>query len=67
MSKTSNNCGLKFSELAKGSERNLCCSYLVNLDHDLINLILPDKTFLDAARDILVGHTNRIFDEITKR
>ena len=67
MSNTPTNLGLKFSELAKGSERNISCSHMVNLDHDLISLIMPAKTFLDAARDILVGHTDRILSEVTKR
>lgn len=59
--------GLKFQDLTTGLERNFSCSFLINLDYDLMNLIMPDRNFIDVARDVLIGHTKRIFHQINSR
>ena len=59
--------GLEFQDLATGLERNFSCSFLINLDNDLMNLIMPDRNFIDVARDVLIGHTKRIFHQINSR
>ena len=59
--------GLDFQDLAKGGERNYSCSYLVNLDPDLIFLTNNGGNFLDEARKVLAGHTTRIINQIVQR
>ena len=60
--------GLDFQDLAKGGERNYSCSFLVNLDPDLIFLSNPaGGNFLDQARNVLAGHTTRVIDQIVQR
>ena len=59
--------GLDFHDLARGGERNYSCSFLVNLDADLMGLSNPQVNFLDMARDVLVAHTERIIDQISSR
>jgi hypothetical protein len=59
--------GLDFQDLARGGERNYSCSFLVNLDADLMGLSNPRGNFLDLARDVLVAHTERIIDQISSR
>ena len=59
--------GLDFQDLARGGERNYSCSFLVNLDPDLMLLTNPEGNFLDMARDVLIAHTRRIMDQITSR
>ena len=59
--------GLDFQDLAKGGERNYSCSFLVNLDPDLMSLTNPGGNFLDQARDALVAHTTRIIRQIRQR
>ena len=59
--------GLDFHDLARGGERNYSCSFLVNLDADLMGLSNPQGNFLDLARDVLVAHTERIIDQISSR
>ena len=59
--------GLDFQDLARGGERNYSCSFLVNLDADLMGLSNPQGNFLDLARDVLVAHTERIIDQISSR
>jgi len=41
--------GLDFQDLAKGGERNYSCSYLVNLDPDLIFLTNTGGNFIDQV------------------
>lgn len=54
--------GLDFYTLARGGERSYSCSFLVNLDPDLLSLCSrEDATPLDLARDALISHTKRIF------
>ena len=67
MLNTTTKAGLEFKDLAKGLEKNYSCSFLVNLDHDLMHLIMPGRNFIDAARDVLIGHTERIFQQINER
>ena len=59
--------GLDFQDLARGGERNYSCSFIVNLDADLMGLSNPQGNFLDLARDVLVAHTERIIDQISSR
>ena len=59
--------GLDFQDLAKGGERNYSCSYLINLDPDLMSLTNPSGNFLDQARDALAAHTVRIIEQIRQR
>ena len=59
--------GLDFQDLAKGGERNYSCSFLVNLDPDLMALTNPGGNFLDKARDALGAHTTRIIEQIRQR
>ena len=59
--------GLDFQDLAKGGERNYSCSFLVNLDPDLMALTNPRGNFLDKARDALAAHTTRIIEQIRQR
>ena len=59
--------GLDFQDLAKGGERNYSCSYLVNLDPDLMFLTNTDANFLDQARTVVAGHTSRVIDQIVQR
>ena len=59
--------GLDFQDLARGGERNYSCSFLVNLDADLMALTNPQGNFLDLSRDVLVAHTERIIDQISSR
>ena len=59
--------GLDFQDLAKGGERNYSCSFLVNLDPDLMSLTNPGGNFLDKARDALAAHTTRIIEQIRQR
>ena len=59
--------GLDFQDLARGGERNYSCSFLVNLDCDLLSLCNLQGSFLDMARNVLVGHTNRVLEQITTR
>ena len=59
--------GLDFQDLAKGGERNYSCSFLVNLDPDLMSLTNPGGSFLDKARDALAAHTTRIIEQIRQR
>ena len=52
--------GLDFYTLARGGERAYSCSFLVNLDPDLLSLCSrEDATTLDLARDALCSHTKR--------
>jgi len=54
--------GLDFYTLARGLEKSYSCSFLVNLDPDLLSLCSrEDATTLDLARDALVSHARRIF------
>ena len=58
--------GLDFYTLARGAERSYSCSFLVNLDPDLLTLCSrEDATTLDLARDALIAHTKRIFKFIS--
>ena len=59
--------GLDFQDLAKGGERNYSCSYLVNLDPDLIFLTNNGGNFLDQARNVLAAHTTRVINQIVQR
>ena len=59
--------GLDFQDLARGGERNYCCSYLVNLDPDLMSLTNQSANLLDQARDALAAHTARIVEQIAQR
>jgi len=59
--------GLEFHDLARGGERNYCCSYLVSLDCDLLSLACPDRSFLSMAGDVLAGHCTRILDQLSSR
>ena len=59
--------GLDFQDLAKGGERNYSCSYLVNLDPDLMFLANTGANFLDQARNVVAGHTSRVIDQIVQR
>ena len=59
--------GLDFQDLAKGGERNYSCSYLVNLDPDLMFLTNTGANFLDQARTVVAGHTSRVIDQIVQR
>ena len=59
--------GLDFHDLARGGERNYSCSFLVNLDADLLSLSNPEGSFLDLSRDVLIAHTERIVEQITTR
>ena len=59
--------GLDFQDLAKGGERNYSCSYLVNLDPDLMFLTNTEANFLDQARTVVAGHTSRVIDQIVQR
>ncbi len=52
----------KMSFVHRGTERAYSCSFLVNLDPDLLSLCSrEDATTLDLARDALISHTRRIF------
>ena len=52
--------GLDFYTLARGGERSYSCSFLVNLDPDLLSLCSrEDASALDLARDALISHTKR--------
>jgi hypothetical protein len=59
--------GLDFQDLARGGERNYSCSFLVNLDCDLLALASPDRPFLGAAGEVLAAHATRILDQLTSR
>ena len=60
--------GLDFYTLARGTERSYSCSFLVNLDPDLLSLCSrEDASTLDLARDALISHTRRIFKFITMK
>ena len=59
--------GLDFQDLARGGERNYSCSFLVNLDADLMTLTNPRGNFLDLSRDVLIAHTERIVEQICSR
>ena len=59
--------GLDFQDLARGGERNYSCSFLINLDCDLLALAAPDKSFLGLCGDILASHCTRILDQLTSR
>ena len=59
--------GLDFQDLARGGERNYSCSYLVNLDPDLLMLTNPAGNYVDQARHVLAGHTSRIIEQIKER
>ena len=59
--------GLDFQDLARGGERNYSCSFLVNLDPDLLMLTNPSGNFVDQARNVLAGHTARIIEQIKER
>ena len=45
--------GLDFQDLARGGERNYSCSFLVNLDSDLLALANPQRSFLGLAEEVL--------------
>jgi len=59
--------GLDFQELARGGERNYSCSFLVNLDSDLLSLAHPERSFLDVSGSILTSHSTRILDQLSAR
>ena len=59
--------GLDFHDLARGGERNYSCSFLVNLDPDLLMLTNPSGNIVDQARHVLAGHTARIIEQIKER
>ncbi|CAB4055533.1 unnamed protein product [Lepeophtheirus salmonis] len=60
--------GLDFYSLVRGMERSYSCTYLINLDADLLGLCADeDRNALDLARDALISHTNRIFSEIIEK
>ncbi len=60
--------GLDFYTLARGTERSYSCTFLVNLDPDLLSLCSrEDASTLDLARDALISHTRRIFKFITMK
>ena len=67
MMNSSTKSGLNFQDMARGGERNYSCSFLVNLDADLMGLSNPQGNFLDLARDVLVAHTERIIDQLSSR
>ena len=49
-------------------EKSYSCSFLVNLDPDLLSLCSrEDATTLDLARDALISHTKRIFKFISMK
>ena len=59
--------GVRFNDLAHGEIKNFCCNHSVNLDHDVLNLLCPDKNILDVFRNILVSHTRRLLETIESR
>jgi len=59
--------GMDFSDLSRGGERNYSCSYLVNLDPDVLKLALPEESYIDTSRNILIQHVLRIMDQLATR
>ncbi|XP_040582450.1 uncharacterized protein [Lepeophtheirus salmonis] len=60
--------GTDFYNLVKGAEKSYSCSYLINLDPDLLGLCADeDRNALDMARDALISHTNRIFSQVIEK
>ena len=56
-----------FSELSRGEVKNFCCDESLALDHDLVQLLQPEKNLLDLYRDVLAAHTNRLLAKLVQR
>ena len=56
-----------FSELSRGEVKNFCCEESLALDHDLVQLLQPEKNLLDLYRDVLAAHTNRLLAKLVQR
>ena len=47
--------------------KNFCCDESLALDHDLVQLLQPEKNLLDLYRDVLAAHTNRLLAKLVQR
>ena len=51
----------------QNGDRNYSCSYLVNLDHNLMKLLKPNINFVDSALKVLVGHAIDVLARVSER